>query len=52
MKNMANATVMNKEYTPTLTIPAGKTLHVRILPWMNTSSIAKNKYLGVKNVVV
>lgn len=52
MKNMANATVMNKEYTPTLTIPAGKTLHVRILPWMNSTSVANNKYLGVKNVVI
>ena len=37
--------------TPIITIPAGDTLHVRILPWHEHTS-GSGKYVCVKNVVV
>ena len=37
--------------TPMITIPAGDTLHVRILPWHEHTS-GSGKYVCVKNVVV
>lgn len=49
--NMANKTIEHLSFTPMLTIPAGETLHVRILPWhQNTSS--SGKYICVKDVKI
>ena len=54
-KNMPNsnakATIMALSLTPILTIPAGETLHVRILPWVdNESSARSNKYICLRHV--
>ena len=37
--------------TPTLTIPAGNTLHVRVLPWHEHTS-GSGKYICLKDVVI
>ena len=50
--NMTNLTISHLAFTPTLTIPAGETLHVRILPWHNLGEAKSGKYICVKNVVV
>jgi len=39
------------ELTPTLTIPAGETLHVRVLPWHEHTS-GSGKYILLRNVVL
>ncbi len=53
LKNMTNFEVNHLQFTPLLVIPAGETLHVRVLPWLNNvSAAANNKYLGVQNVVI
>ena len=46
------ATIAQLDLTPTITIPAGETLHMRILPWHNHSESKNNKYICVKNVVI
>lgn len=50
--NMTNLTIQHLSLTPTLTIPAGETLHVRILPWHNLGEAKSGKYICVKNVVI
>ena len=50
--NMTNLTISHPAFTPTLTIPAGETLHVRILPWHNLGEARSGKYICVKNVVI
>ena len=52
MRNMANQSIQYLHFTPTITIPAGGTMHVRILPWMNVSATTDSKYLGVGNVKI
>jgi|GEM_PF-329081 len=49
--NMTNQNVYSLELPTTITIPAAKTLHVRVLPWHNLSS-GSGKYICVKNVVI
>lgn len=39
------------ELTPTLTVPAGETLHVRVLPWHEHSS-GSGKYILLRNVFI
>ena len=39
------------EMTPTLTIPAGKTLHVRVLPWHEHTSTS-GKYILIRDVTI
>lgn len=51
MKNMPNLQIVSKTYTPTLTIPAGETLHVRILPWHDTKE-GSGKYIALRNVKI
>ena len=46
------ATILQVALTPTLTIPAGKTLHVRILPWHNLGEAKSGKYICVSNVKI
>ena len=50
--NMTNASIAHLAFTPTLTVPAGETLHVRILPWHNYADPKSGKYICVKNVVI
>ena len=50
--NMPNLSITHLALTPTLTIPAGETLHVRILPWHNLGEAKSGKYICVKNVVI
>jgi len=50
--NMTNLTIQHLSLTPTLTITAGETLHVRILPWHNLGEAKSGKYICVKNVVI
>jgi hypothetical protein len=50
--NMTNKTIEHLALTPTLTIVAGETLHVRILPWHDLGEAKSGKYICVKNVVV
>ncbi len=51
-QNMSNRTIEHVNITPTLTIPAGKTLHVRILPWHNAAEAKDSKYIALRNVVI
>ena len=50
-KNFTNKTVEHVALTPILTIPAGETLHVRILPWHENMS-GSGKYICVKDVLI
>lgn len=49
-KNFTNLTIEHVALTPTLTIPAGETLHVRILPWHDNADVKSGKYICVKEV--
>lgn len=51
-KNMPNSSVIHVGLTPTLTIPAGETLHVRVLPWHDAAEAKSGKYICLKNVVI
>lgn len=50
--NMTNLAISHLAFTPTLTIPAGETLHVRVLPWHNHADAKSGKYICLKNVVI
>ena len=50
--NMTNLIAESLSLTPMLTIPAGETLHVRILPWHNLDEAKSGKYICVKNVKI
>ena len=49
--NMTNKTIEHLALMPSLTIPAGETLHVRILPWHQNTS-GSGKYICVKNMKI
>ena len=49
-KNMSNKVILPITLTPIVTIPAGETLHVRLLPWWDTAISKDGKYFCVKNV--
>ena len=49
-KNMPNNTIVSVALTPIVTIPAGETLHVRVLPWIEDSNPRANKYLCMRHV--
>lgn len=49
-KNMPNKVILSLTLTPIITIPAGETLHVRLLPWWDTATSKDGKYFCVKNV--
>ncbi|MBQ0035129.1 MAG: InlB B-repeat-containing protein [Bacteroidales bacterium] len=51
-KNMTNMNVYTETFTPTITIPAGDVLHVRVLPWHESASAASGKYIALKDVVI
>ena len=50
--NMTNLEIEHLELTPTLTIPAGETLHVRVLPWHNLGEAKSGKYICMRNVQI
>ena len=50
--NMTNLIAEHLDLTPTLSIPAGETLHVRVLPWHNLGEEKSGKYICVKNVKI
>ena len=50
--NMTNLAIEHLALTPALTIPAGETLHVRVLPWHNLGEEKSGKYICLKNVEI
>lgn len=50
--NMTNLEIDHLELTPTLTIPAGETLHLRVLPWHNLGEAKSGKYICMRNVQI
>ena len=50
--NMTNFAISHLAFTPTLTIPAGETLHLRVLPWHNFAEAKIGKYIALRNVVI
>ncbi|MBQ7259360.1 MAG: hypothetical protein IJS57_05370 [Paludibacteraceae bacterium] len=49
-RNMTSRVIEHVDLTPTLTIPAGEVLHVRILPWHDYGEIKDSKYIGMRNI--
>ena len=49
-RNMPSRVIEHVDLTPTLTIPAGEVLHVRILPWHDYGDVKDSKYIGLRNV--
>lgn len=52
MRNMTNVTIVHQEWVPTITVPAGETLHVRLLPWHNLGESKSGKYICMRNVKI
>ena len=48
---LPDKTMIPLDLTPTLTIPAGETLHLRVLPWHENSS-GIGKYILLRSVIV
>ena len=46
------AVILPVALTPILNIPAGETLHLRILPWWDTKESKSGKYICVKNLKI
>ena len=51
-RNMPSRVIEHVDLTPSLTIPAGETLHVRILPWHDYGEVKDSKYIGLRNVKI
>ncbi len=51
-RNMPSRVIEHVDLTPTLTIPAGEVLHVRILPWHDYAEAKDSKYIGLRNVKI
>ena len=51
-RNMPSRVIEHVDLTPTLTIPAGEVLHVRILPWHDYAEVKDSKYIGLRNVKI
>ena len=49
---MTSRVIEHVDLTPTLTVPAGETLHVRILPWHDFGEQKDSKYIGLRNVSI
>ncbi len=52
MKNMTNAAISTEVFNPTITIPAGETFHVRVLPWHEYGEPKSGKYIALKDVKI
>lgn len=51
-QHIANRAIEHVNLTTTLTVPAGKTLHVRILPWHDSNEVKDSKYICLRNVKI
>jgi lysophospholipase L1-like esterase len=51
-RNMVNRAIEHVNLTPTLTVKAGQTLHVRVLPWHDFGEEKDSKYICLRNVVI
>ena len=51
-RNMPSRVIEHVDLTPSLTVPAGETLHVRILPWHDYGEVKDSKYIGLRNVKI
>ena len=51
-RNMPSRVIEHVDLTPSLTVPAGETLHVRILPWHDYGEAKDSKYIGLRNVKI
>jgi hypothetical protein len=51
-RNMANRAIEHVSLTPTLTVKAGETLHVRVLPWHDYGEEKDSKYICLRNVKI
>lgn len=51
-RNMVSRVIEHVNLTPTLTIPAGETLHIRILPWHDFGEIKDSKYIALRTVKI
>ena len=51
-QNLPNRAIEHVNLTPTLTIPTGQTMHLRILPWHNYGEEKDSKYICLRNVVI
>lgn len=48
--HMTNLSIEHLVLAPTLTIPAGETMHVRVLPWHDSGEQKSGKYICLKDV--
>ena len=48
----APAQILQLDLKPMLTVPAGQTLHVRVLPWHEATEAKPNKYICIKNMKI
>ena len=51
-KGLPYRAIEHVSLTPTLTIPAGETLHVRVLPWHDYAEEKDSKYICLRNVII
>jgi hypothetical protein len=51
-KNFTNKTPVAVILTPVLSVSAGQTLHVRVLPWHEDAAEKSGKYICVKNLLI
>ncbi len=51
-RNLPNRAIEHVNLTPTLTVKAGQTLHVRVLPWHDYGEERDSKYICLRNVVI
>lgn len=51
-QHIANRTIEHVNLTTTINLPAGETLHVRILPWHDSNEVKDSKYIALRNVKI
>jgi len=51
-QHIANRVIEHVDLATAITVPAGKTLHVRLLPWMDTDAEIDSRYICLRNVVI
>ena len=51
-RNLPNRAIEHVNLTPTLTVKAGQTLHVHVLPWHDYGEEKDSKYICLRNVVI
>lgn len=51
-QHIANRKIEHVNLTTTINLPAGETLHVRILPWHDSNEEKDSKYIALRNVKI